>query len=83
MLDVGLFKNRRFTGASGAITLVFFALFGAMFFLTQYLQDVLGYSPLQAGVRMLPIAAGADRRRPAVRRSWPTGSAPSSSSPPA
>ena len=39
-------------------TLVFFALFGAIFFLTQYLQDVLDYSPLQAGVRMLPIAPG-------------------------
>jgi EmrB/QacA subfamily drug resistance transporter len=58
MLDVRLFKIRRFTGASGAVTLVFFALFGAIFFLTQYLQDVLDYSPLDAGVRMLPIAAG-------------------------
>ena len=58
MLDVRLFRIRRFTGASGAITLVFFALFGAIFFLTQYLQDVLDYSPLEAGVRMLPIAAG-------------------------
>jgi EmrB/QacA subfamily drug resistance transporter len=58
MLDVRLFRIRRFTGASGAVTLVFFALFGAIFFLTQYLQDVLDYSPLEAGVRMLPIAAG-------------------------
>ncbi len=58
MLDVRLFRVRRFTGASGAVTLVFFALFGAIFFLTQYLQEVLDYTPLQAGVRMLPIAAG-------------------------
>ena len=58
MLDVRLFKIRRFTGASGAVTLVFFALFGAIYFLTTYLQDVLDYSPLEAGVRMLPIAAG-------------------------
>jgi EmrB/QacA subfamily drug resistance transporter len=58
MLDVRLFRIRRFTGASGAIALVFFALFGAIFFLTQYLQGVLDYTPLEAGVRMLPVAAG-------------------------
>ncbi len=58
MLDVRLFRIRRFNGASGAIALVFFALFGAIFFLTQYLQGVLDYTPLQAGVRMLPVAAG-------------------------
>ena len=58
MLDVRLFRIRRFTGASGAVALVFFALFGAIFFLTQYLQEVLDYTPLEAGVRMLPIAAG-------------------------
>jgi EmrB/QacA subfamily drug resistance transporter len=58
MLDVRLFRIRRFTGASGAVTLVFFALFGAIFFLTQYLQEVLDYTPLEAGVRMLPIAGG-------------------------
>ena len=58
MLDVRLFRIRRFTGASAAIALVFFALFGAIFFLTQYLQGVLDYTPLQAGVRMLPVAAG-------------------------
>jgi EmrB/QacA subfamily drug resistance transporter len=58
MLDVRLFRIRRFTGASGAVTLVFFALFGAVYFLTQYLQEVLDYTPLQAGIRMLPIAVG-------------------------
>jgi EmrB/QacA subfamily drug resistance transporter len=58
MLDVRLFRIRRFSGASGAVTLVFFALFGAIYFLTQYLQDVLDYSPLDAGIRTLPIAAG-------------------------
>jgi EmrB/QacA subfamily drug resistance transporter len=58
MLDVRLFRIRRFTGASGAIALVFFALFGAIFFLTQYLQGVLDYTPFEAGVRMLPVAAG-------------------------
>jgi EmrB/QacA subfamily drug resistance transporter len=58
MLDMRLFRIRRFSGASFSIALVFFALFGAIYFLTQYLQGVLDYTPLQAGVRMLPVAAG-------------------------
>jgi Na+/melibiose symporter-like transporter len=58
MLDVRLFRNPRFSGASAAITLVFFAMFGTIFFLTQYLQGVLGYSALEAGVRVTPIALG-------------------------
>ncbi len=58
MLDIRLFRNPNFSGASGAITFVFFALMGSMFFLTQYLQDVLGYSALGAGLRVSPIAAG-------------------------
>ena len=57
MLDMGFFRDPRFSAASGAITLVFFALFGSIFLLTQHLQFVLGYSPLEAGVRILPIAA--------------------------
>ena len=36
--------------------LVFFAMFGSLFFLSQYLQFVLGDHPLQSGVRLLPIA---------------------------
>jgi predicted MFS family arabinose efflux permease len=58
MLDIRLFRNPRFSGASAAITLTFFALFGSIFFLTQYLQGVLGYTALEAGVRVTPIAAG-------------------------
>jgi MFS family permease len=56
MLDVRFFANPRFTAASLSVMLVFFALFGAMFFLTQYLQFVLGYSAFQAGLRMIPVA---------------------------
>ena len=56
MLDVTFFANRRFSAGSAAITLVFFALFGSLFLLTQLLQFVLGYSALSAGVRLLPIA---------------------------
>jgi predicted MFS family arabinose efflux permease len=56
MLELRWFKNPRFSSASGAITLVFFAMFGSFFLLTQYLQLVLGYGTLEAGVRMLPMA---------------------------
>jgi EmrB/QacA subfamily drug resistance transporter len=56
MLDVTFFKNPRFSAASGSITLVFFAMFGSMFLLTQYLQFVLGYTPLETGIRLLPFA---------------------------
>ena len=58
MLDIRLFSNPRFSGASAAITLTFFAMFGSIFFLTQYLQGVLGYTALEAGVRVTPIAVG-------------------------
>jgi EmrB/QacA subfamily drug resistance transporter len=56
MLDVSFFKNPRFTAASMSITLVFFAMFGFSFLLTQYFQFVLGYSAAETGVRMLPLA---------------------------
>lgn len=56
MLDVSFFKNPRFTAASASITVIFFAMFGSIFILTQYLQFVLGYSPLETGIRMLPFA---------------------------
>ncbi len=49
MLDVRFFQNPRFTAANLAVTLTFFAMFGSMFLLTQFLQFVLGYTPLQAG----------------------------------
>jgi EmrB/QacA subfamily drug resistance transporter len=58
MLDVSVFRNLRFSAASVSITFVFFALMGVMYFLTTYLQSVLGYSALEAGVKMLPIAIG-------------------------
>jgi EmrB/QacA subfamily drug resistance transporter len=56
MLDMHFFQNPRFTAANSAITLTFFAMFGSMFLMTQYWQFVHGYSPLGAGVRMVPFA---------------------------
>ncbi|MGE5408961.1 MAG: MFS transporter [Syntrophothermus sp.] len=56
MLDVGLFRNPRFTAASASVTIAFFTLFGFIFLITQYFQFFKGYSPLSAGVHLLPVA---------------------------
>jgi MFS family permease len=56
MLDMRFFKNPRFSVANGAITLTFFAMFGSLFLMTQYWQLVHGYTPLEAGVRVIPYA---------------------------
>ena len=58
MLNLGFFRNRSFSAPIVSVGLTMFGLFGSLFVLTQFLQFQLGYSPLQAGVRMLP-AAGA------------------------
>lgn len=56
MLELSFFRSRQFSAAIGAMALVIFALMGALFLLTQYLQFSLGYSPLQTGLRVAPIA---------------------------
>jgi EmrB/QacA subfamily drug resistance transporter len=56
MLDVSLFRNLRFTAASGSVTVSFFALSGFIFLITQYFQFFKGYGPLSAGVHLLPVA---------------------------
>jgi EmrB/QacA subfamily drug resistance transporter len=56
MLDVTLFRDRRFSAASGAVTITFFALFGFIFLITQYFQFVRGYGALSTGARILPVA---------------------------
>ncbi|QXC63187.1 DHA2 family efflux MFS transporter permease subunit [Aquihabitans sp. G128] len=56
MLDVRFFENPRFSAASGAVTLTFFALFGVVFLLTQYLQSVLDYSTIKAGAVLIPMS---------------------------
>ncbi|HET6952892.1 MAG TPA: MFS transporter [Acidimicrobiales bacterium] len=57
MLDLRLFRDRRFGVASGGIALAYFALFGTFFLITQYLQLVLGHTALEAGVILLPVPA--------------------------
>jgi len=56
MLPASFFKNRTFSAANTALVLVMFAMYGSIFFLSQYLQSVQGYSALAAGVRLLPMA---------------------------
>ncbi len=55
MLPLGLFRNRAFTGVQLAAFAVSASLFALFLYLTLYLQNYLGYSPLQAGLRYLPI----------------------------
>jgi EmrB/QacA subfamily drug resistance transporter len=56
MLDPRLFARRGFGVGSLSLTLQFFAQFGFLFIALQYLQFVLGYSPLEAGLSILPMA---------------------------
>jgi EmrB/QacA subfamily drug resistance transporter len=56
MLDLRLFRDRRFSVASGGMALTFFAMFGTFFMVAQYFQLVLGYTPLKSGLIMLPWA---------------------------
>jgi EmrB/QacA subfamily drug resistance transporter len=56
MLDVTLFKDPRFSAASGAVTVTFFALFGFIFLITQYMQFIRGWGALSTGTRILPVA---------------------------
>jgi EmrB/QacA subfamily drug resistance transporter len=57
MLDVALFRNPRFTAASGSVAISFFALQGFIFLITQYFQFIKTFSPLGTGVRLLPVAS--------------------------
>jgi EmrB/QacA subfamily drug resistance transporter len=54
MLNLRLFSNRGFAAVNVTAMLLSFGLFGSVFFLSQFLQTVQGYSPLGAGLRILP-----------------------------
>lgn len=56
MLPMKFFRNGGFSLGSGVITFAFFVMFGFFFLITQFLQFVRGYSPLDAGVATLPLA---------------------------
>ena len=57
LLDLGFFRQRSFSAGLPAVAAVTFGLYGALFTLTQFMQFFLGYTPLQAGIRVLPAAA--------------------------
>jgi EmrB/QacA subfamily drug resistance transporter len=66
-IDVRYFRNPRFSAAVSAIALVFFALMGVTFFIVFYTQSVRGYSALQSGLLLLPLAAAQMIFSPRVR----------------
>jgi len=55
MLPLDLFRNRTYTGANLVVLLVALAMFGVFFFVSLYMQNILGYSPVQAGASFLPM----------------------------
>jgi EmrB/QacA subfamily drug resistance transporter len=55
MLPLAFFRDRRFTLGSAVVTVAFFVMFGFFFLSTQYLQFARGYSPLEAGLALLPL----------------------------
>jgi EmrB/QacA subfamily drug resistance transporter len=57
MLPLALFRQRTFASANAVSFFMYAGLFGALFLMSQFLQTCLGFSPLQAGVRLLPWAA--------------------------
>jgi EmrB/QacA subfamily drug resistance transporter len=54
MLDLSLFRNRSFAGANAVMLLIGLAMFGVFFYVSLYVQQVLGYSAIQAGASFLP-----------------------------
>jgi EmrB/QacA subfamily drug resistance transporter len=58
MLDMRLFADRNFSASSVALAMLFFAMAGTVFLQAQYLQFILGYTPLAAGVALVPAAIG-------------------------
>ena len=78
MVEFGLFADRNFIGAVSVAFIVSFAMLGMFFFLALYMQNILGFSPLEAGVRFLPttlvimvVAPIAGRLADRVGPRWP------------
>jgi EmrB/QacA subfamily drug resistance transporter len=77
MLDLGLFRSPTFVGATLTVLLSTLAMFGVLFYVSLYMQNILGYSPIQAGAAFLPmtlliilIAPIAGRRSDRVGSRW-------------
>jgi hypothetical protein len=80
-LPLALFRRPRFTAANGVSFFMYAGLFGTLFLMTQFLQSAQHYTPLQAGIRMLPWTAAAMVVSPSPASSL-TGTATGRSSPP-
>jgi EmrB/QacA subfamily drug resistance transporter len=81
MLDLTLFRNATFSGANVAMLLVALAMFGVFFYVSLYVQQILGYSPVEAGASFLPatiliavLAPQVGRMVDRVGSRWLTGS---------
>ena len=81
MLDLTLFRNPTFSGANVAMLLVALAMFGVFFYVSLYVQQILGYSPVEAGASFLPatiliavLAPQVGRVVDRVGSRWLTGS---------
>jgi EmrB/QacA subfamily drug resistance transporter len=57
MLPMRFFRDKAFSAANGASLFMYFGMFGSIFLLTQFFQTAQGYSPLEAGLRVLPWTA--------------------------
>jgi EmrB/QacA subfamily drug resistance transporter len=80
MLDLHLFRNSTFSGANVAMLLVALAMFGVFFYVSLYIQQILGYSPVQAGASFLPatlliviLAPIVGRQSDRIGSRWLTG----------
>src|SRR4051794_2754911 len=58
LVRLGIFRKRTLTGANVVMTLVAAGMFSMFFFVTLYVQEILGFSPLKAGLAFLPVTAG-------------------------
>jgi EmrB/QacA subfamily drug resistance transporter len=58
LVRLGIFRKRSLTGANVVMTLVSAGMFSMFFFATLYVQEILGFSPLKAGLSFLPVTAG-------------------------
>jgi EmrB/QacA subfamily drug resistance transporter len=56
MLDVSLFRNRTFSGANALLVMSGFGIFGVYFFLSLYMQEILGFTATKAGLAFVPMA---------------------------
>ena len=73
LIRLGIFRMRSITGANAAMLLVAGGMFAMFFFASIYVQEVLGYSALRAGLAFLPVTAGHHRRRGALAAVDPPG----------